>query len=420
MSRTEDRLTDALTAAARAIPEDTLRPLIAPPPRRRSAWVAPLAAALGVVLVVGLAIALGTRLTGSGSSGGPVGGPAPVPRYYVVEGLQGGPPVVRSRATGKISGIVPVPKSANIGVDDLVASTRSGTFFVMAAAPGTPGQRLYRFSLTRSGQVTGFAAMPGGAFGNRSWSPDAMAASPDGSRIAVSFASAYVGPGCGGPGQQPCPAPGPDYIAIIDAGTGTRNVWRGGTGPAFSVASLSWTADGRQLVYLGQSCRRLQINSEACAQGGRTAEVRALNPAGGGGRLDSGPVLLRQSARYPYIAQAQITPDGTTITAVVLTGRMSSAHGVSDMVPPHLSVIQVSRATGQLLRVLYQRNLGRSSDVNNGPDFLQLSQDGAGQHWMLNGGLCVGHCTDGFNGWLRDGALVPLVPLNGRELNQAW
>jgi hypothetical protein len=343
-----------------------------------------------------------------------------VPRYYVVEGLQGGPPVVRSRATGKISGIVPVPKSANIGVDDLVASTRSGTFFVMAAAPGTPGQRLYRFSLTRSGQVTGFAAMPGGAFGNRSWSPDAMAASPDGSRIAVSFASAYVGPGCGGPGQQPCPAPGPDYIAIIDAGTGTRNVWRGGTGPAFSVASLSWTADGRQLVYLGQSCRRLQINSEACAQGGRTAEVRALNPAGGGGRLDSGPVLLRQSARYPYIAQAQITPDGTTITAVVLTGRMSSAHGVSDMVPPHLSVIQVSRATGQLLRVLYQRNLGRSSDVNNGPDFLQLSQDGAGQHWMLNGGLCVGHCTDGFNGWLRDGALVPLIPLNGRELSQAW
>jgi hypothetical protein len=420
MTRTEDRLTDALTAAAGAIPEDTLRPLIAPPPRRRAAWVSPLAAALGIVLVVGLAIALGTRLTGSGSSGGPAGGPAPVPRYYIVEGLQGGPPVVRSRATGKISGIVPVPKSANTGVDDLVASTRSGTFFVMAAAPGTPGQRLYRFSLTRSGQVTGFAAVPGGAFGNRYWTPDAMAASPGGSRVAISFAYAYVGPGCGGPGQQPCPAAHPDYIDIIDAGTGTRSVWRGGTGPAFSVASLSWSADGRQLVYLGQSCRRLQLNSEACAHGGRTAEVRGLNPAAGGGRLDSGPVLLRQSARYPYIAQAQITPDGTTITAVLLTGRMSSAHGVSDMVPPNLSVIQVSRATGQLLRVLYQRNLGRTWDINNGPDFLQLSQDSAGQHWMLNAGLCVGPCTDGFNGWLRDGGLVPLVPLNGRELNQAW
>jgi hypothetical protein len=421
MNRTEERLTDALGAAARAIPEETLRPLLVPPRRRRRpAWLTPVAAVLGIVLVVGLAFAAGTRLTGSRPSDGPVGGEAPVPRSYVVEGLQGGPPVVRSTATGKITATVPVPKEANVDVDDILAAARGGVFFVTAAAPGTSGERLYRFSLTRSGRVTGFAAVPGGVFGNRNWTPDAMAASPDGSRVAVSLAYTYAGPSCGDTGQRPCPAPHPDYIDLIDAGTGARSVWRGGTGPAFSVASLSWSADGRQLVYLGQSCRRLQINSEACALGGRTAEVRALNAAAGGGRLDSGPVLLRQSARYPYIAQAQITPDGTTITAVVLTGRRSSAHGVSDTVPPHLSVIQVSRATGQLLRVLYQRNLGRTTDINNGPDFLQLSQDSAGQHWMLNGGLCVGPCTDGFNGWLRDGGLVPLVPLNGRELYQAW
>jgi len=66
--------------------------------------------------------------------------------------------VVRSQATGKITGIVPVPKSANAEVDDLVASTRSGTFFVMAAAPDTLGQRLYRFRLTSTGRVTGFAS----------------------------------------------------------------------------------------------------------------------------------------------------------------------------------------------------------------------------------------------------------------------
>jgi len=421
MTRTEDRLTEALTAAARAVPEESLRPLIAPPARRRRpAWLAPVAAALGIVLVVGLALAAGTWLSGSRSSGGPAVGQAPLPRYYLVEGLQGGAPVARSTATGKITATVPVPKEANVGVDDILAGARGGVFFVTAAAPGTSGERLYRFSLTTSGQVTGFAVVPGGVLGNRNWSPDAMAASPDGSRVAVSFAYAYAGPGCGSTGERPCPAPRPDYIDIIDAGTGTRSVWRGGTGPAFSVASLSWTADGRQLVYLGQSCRRLQLNTEVCAHGGRTAEVRALNPAAGGGRLDSGPVLLRQSARYPYIVQAQITPDGTTITAVVLTGRMSSSHGISDLVPPDLSVIQVSRATGQPLRVLYQRNLGRTTDINTGPDFLQLSQDGAGQHWLLNGGLCAGHCTDGFNGWLRDGQLVPLSPVNGREVDQAW
>jgi hypothetical protein len=420
MNRTEDRLTDALRAAARAIPEDTLHPLIARPPRRRPAWLSPLAAALGVVLVVGLAIALGTRLTGSGSSHGPAGGPAPVPAYYVVEGIQGGPPVVRSTATGKITATVPVPKEANADVVDFLAAARGGVFFVAAAAPGTSGEHLYRFSLTRSGRVTGFAEVPGGVLGNRNWTPDAMAASPDGSRVAVSFAYAYAGPGCGGPGQQPCPGPHPDYIDIIDVGTGARSVWQGGTGAGFSVASLSWTEHGRQLVYLGQTCAYQPLNSEVCARRARTAEVRAISPAAGGGRLDSGPVLLRQSARYPYVSQAQITPDGTTITAVVLTGRMSSAHGVSDLVPPDLSVIQVSRATGQPLRVLYQRNLGRTTDINTGPDFLQLSQDSAGQHWMLNGGLCAGHCTDGFNGWLRDGRLVPLPPVTGREVNEAW
>ena len=31
MSRTEERLADALAAAARAVPQDTLRPLTAPP-----------------------------------------------------------------------------------------------------------------------------------------------------------------------------------------------------------------------------------------------------------------------------------------------------------------------------------------------------------------------------------------------------
>jgi hypothetical protein len=421
MNRTEERLTDALGAAARAIPEETLHPLLVPPRRRRPAWLTPVAAVLGIVLVVGLAFAAGTRLTGSRSSGGPVGGQAPVPRYYVVEGLQGGPPVVRSQATGKITGIVPVPKSANAEVDDLVASTRSGTFFVMAAAPGSQGQLLYRFRLTSSGRVTGFAAVPGGAMGNHDWAADAIAASPDGSRVAVSFAFNWSAPGCTSAGGPCQPGTHPDYIDVITVSSGARSIWRGGTDPAFSVASLSWTAHSRQLVYLGQTCREFQLNSEVCRRGGRAAEVRALNPAAGGGRLGSGPVLLRQSARYPYLAQAEISPDGATITAVVLTGRMTSTNKVFDLVPPHLSVIQVSRSSGAPLRVLYQRNLGHTGDINQGPDFLQLSQDGAGQHWLLSGGLsCTGQCTAGFNGWLRDGGLVPLPPAADQELNEAW
>ena len=424
MTRTEDRLTDALTAAARAISEDTLRPLVAPPARRRRpAWITPLAAALGIVLVVGLALAAGTRLSGSRPPGGPAGAQTPVPRYYVVEGDQGGAPVVRSTATGQVTATVPVPKRANVGVFDVLASTRGGVFFVAAAAPGTEGQRLYRFRLTSSGQVSGFAPVPGGAIGRHYWAADALAVSPDGSRVAVSVGYTWTGSSttCGGAGQQACPqgTPQPDYIQVINLRTGASSFWRGGNEAAYSVASLSWTTHG-QLVYLGQTCADQKLSSETCTKYGRTAAVRALNPAAGGGRLGIGPVLLRQSARFPYIAQALISPDGRTITAVVLTGRMTSSHNESDLVPPHLSVIQLSRATGQL-HVLYQRYLGDISGSTFAPDVLQLSQDAAGQHWMLNGGVCTSRCPQGgFNGWLRGGQLVPLAPVNGQEGDQAW
>jgi hypothetical protein len=424
MTRTEDRLTDALTAAARAVPEDTLRPLVAPPARRRRpAWITPLAAALGIVLVIGLALAAGTRLSGSRSPGGPAGAQAPVPRYYVVEGDQGGSPVVRSTGTGKVTATVPVPKAANVGVFDVLASTRGGVFFVAAAAPGTEGQRLYRFRLTSSGQVSGFTPVPGGAIGRHYWAADALAVSPDGSRVAVSVGYTWTGSSttCGGAGQQACPldTPQPDYIEVIDLKTGARSVWRGGNGAAYSVASLSWTTRG-QLVYLGQTCGDQKLSSETCTNHGRTAVVRALNSAAGGGRLGSGPVLLRQSARFPYIAQALISPDGRTITAVVLTGRMTTSGNETDLIPPNLSVIQLSRATGQL-HVLYQRYLGNIFGSTSAPDVLQLSQDAAGQHWMLNGGVCRNRCpAGGFNGWLRGGQLVPLPPVNGQEGDQAW
>ena len=346
-----------------------------------------------------------------------------MPRYYLVEGLQGGAPVVRSTATGKITATVPVPKEANVGVDDILAGARGGVFFVAAAAPGTEGQRLYRFRVSSVGRVTGFAPVPGGAIGRHYWGADAMAVSPDGSRIAVSLAYTWVGSSttCGGAGQQSCPkiTPQPDYIEVIDLKTGARSFWRGGNGTAYSVASLSWTAHG-QLVYLGQTCADQTLSSETCTQYGRTAAVRALNPAAGGGRLGIGPVLLRQSAQFPYIAQALISPDGRTITAVVLAGPVKGSRQISGMVPENLSVRRISAATGGTLQVLYQRRLGNTDEVNIGPDFLQLSQDSAGQHWMLNGGLCAGHCTDGFNGWLNDGRLMPLPPVNGRDYNEAW
>jgi hypothetical protein len=417
MTRTEERLADALAAKARTVPVGGLCRLIVPPGRpSRASWVAPVAAAVGVALVVGLAVLSGW-LAGSGHPGQGLGGQgAGLPRYYVEVSIGGGRPVVRSTATGAVTATVPVPQARYAPGQDIVAHSPDGRFLVAAFAPGAGQEQIYQFRLTRAGRVTDFAREPGGIL-SRGQYANALAASADGAQIAVgvSFYPLHVKHGVS-------LLPPADQILIFDPATGARSVWRGASGLAgrFSVESLSWTRDGRELVYLGQWCRPLTTTSESCYHRHRTAELRALDPASGGGHLDSGRLLLGQSARFPYLVQALISPDGSTITAVALTGPVINTNRGAGFVPSNMSVEQVSVTTGQVLRVLYHRKIGISNEVNNAPDFLALSQDPAAQHWMLNVGICTDHCTSGFNGWIRGGTLVPLAPVNGREADEAW
>ncbi len=425
MTRTEDRLADALDAAARTVPEDSLRPLAAPQHRRRlgqPGWLAPVAAAVGVALVIGLAVLAG-RIS-AGHTGPAVPLPSGLPRYYVETGLTGGRPVVRSTATGAVTSTVPVPKAGTVPGYALATADGAGTFFVAAFPPGDQGERLYKFRLTRAGRVTGFSAVPVGKLASRQWAADALAVSPDGSRIAVGMSFAGPAGPCGGPGERACPRGRPDYVMAIDLATGTRTVWRWGRSPAehgFSVESLSWTGNDRKLVLLGQWCA-VGASTQTCGHG-RMTEVRALYPAAGGGSVADGRGLLYQSASFPDIVQALISPDGTSVTAVVLRGRVVGNSQIGGSVPQDLSVERISVAeghAGQVLGVLYQRHLGDTSEVNGAPDFLALGQDASGQYLLLNIGLCVGHCTDGANGWIHDGRLVPLQPADGREADQAW
>jgi hypothetical protein len=419
MTRTEDRLTDALAAAARRVPDETLRPLIVPQPQgRRSAWLAPVAAAAGVTLVVGLAVAVSRQLPGSGPGSGSPGisgagtGIRP-PRYYVEADITSDKTVVRSTATGAVTATVPVPYVFN-GGNPTIAAARNETFFVAAFVRGTSDERIYRFRLTSSGQVIGFSGVRGGVL-PAGQQVDAMAASPDGSQLAIGISFFVLNP----KDNKSYPPEPSDEIAVIHTATGVKTVWRGGLsglGASLSVASLSWTGDGRELVYLGQWCRQsIPGSSEMCLSGHRTAEARTLDPLSGGGTLDSGQLLLAQSPRFPYIVQALISPDGSTITAAVLRGPVKTAGQVSDGTPEVVSVEQISLASGQQLRVLYRRDMGRTTSMNAVPDFVALSPDRASQHWMLNLGVGVG-----VHGWIADGRLVPLQPVNGRIADEAW
>lgn len=414
MTRTEDRLADALSAAASTVQEDTLRPLAPPAPgnrryQSRPGWLAPIAAAVGVALVIGLAVLISQA---AARHPGPAFGlPPGTPRYYVQTGRQGGPPVVRSTATGAVTSTVPVPVSNAPGYD-LVTADDSGLFFVVAFPPGRAGEQLYAFRLTGAGQVTLFATVPIGQLASRTWAADALAVSPDGSRIAIGMRYSAPEIPCGSDGQQVCPQRVPDYVLAINLATWHRTVWRWAGSPvvhSFAVESLSWTSDDRTLALLGQWCGTGRTN-ETCARGDRGQEVEALHPAAGGGELGGSGIVYTAGPRSE-IVQAQISPDGRTVTAVVLSGRVP-AYG---HVRRYLSVAHISVLRGhmnEVQSVLYRRPLTDTFDPGRVPDFIALSQDATGQHLLLSGA--------GFNGWIHDGRLVPLIPVNGREADQAW
>jgi hypothetical protein len=407
MTGTLDRLTDAMTAAGDTVQDATLRPLIRRErDRRLPRWVAPVAAAAAVALVIGSAAALSGRQSGPGRPA--VSSVIAPHRYYVESGLFD-VTVVRSTATGAVTATLPIPyRDADPPV---VAAGPDGAFYVAAFVRGASGERIYRFRLTSTGHVSGFSPLPGGLLGAGQMA-DSMAASPSGSLLAFGLAHTF--------GNNPPP----DQLVVINTVTGAKTTWRGGVArPGFKwlkIASLSWTGDGKKLVVLGQWTRMDSGFYSETGSAGRIAEVREIDLASGGGRVSGGRLLLRQSALFPYIAQALISPDGSTITALVLKGGIVGSKQLGGIYPENMSVEQISAATGRKLSVLYRRSLGDTGEINGAPAPLLLSNDASGQHLMLNVGLCVGRCTDGFNGWIHDGRLIPLQPADGRLASEAW
>ena len=331
------------------------------------------------------------------------------PHRFYVESAVGDVTVVRSSATGAVTATLPIPyRDADPPV---VAAGPGGVFYVAAFVRGASGERIYRFRLTSTGHVSGFSPLPRGLLGAGQMA-DYMAASPSGSLLAFGLAQTF--------GNNP-PA---DQLVVINTVTGAKMTWRGGVArPGFKwlkIASLSWTGDGRKLVVLGQWTRTDSGFYSETGPAGRVAEVREIDLASGGGRVSAGRLLLRESVQFPYIAQALISPDGSTITALVLKGRIVGSKQIGGIYPENMSVAQISVATGRQLSVLYRRHLGDTGEINGAPAPLLLNNDASGLHLMLNVGLCAGHCTDGFNGWIHGGRLIPLQPADGRLASEAW
>jgi hypothetical protein len=410
MTSIEERLADALNAsydAARALP---LRPLtLAPPrPRRWVLWFAPVTAALAVVAVVSGLNALTGRAVAPrppNSTVLPAGTPGKgVPRYYVDLNYNG-QDVVRSVATGKVTGTVPVHFT---GMDGAAAGTSVDGVFYVAGFTGNV-EKIYRFTLTSGGTVTGLTVVKGS--GELGGQIDAMAASPDGTKLAVAISH--------GPFVS-------DSITVISLPTGAQRSWQGGltmTGyRSFTVTSLSWMAGDKRLAFTGLWCQQEHSGTQACGNvaGGvrQLTEIRVLDLAGSGHSLGQSRVLLGQSADAPHIVAAAISPDGATITAVVLSGPVR--YSSPGTVPGHLAVRQFATATGQPLGTLYERATGPTAGW-------LLSPDSTGHHYLLsgaavfNGGEGPPSLRDrGYNGRIGNGTLINLPPSSGELYGQAW
>lgn len=371
MDSTAERLTSALDAAAETVSPDQVRPLREAQPGRRAgrrsgtrAWharwstrLAPAAAAVAVLLVVALAIvatsgkhparsaAAGTPAARNPAAGAPTYFAGVEGKFYGWYGTESVQVVVRATGTGAPVARVPNPAIAgmsNVLPVSVAAAAGDRTFYALYTDWGR-GQGdfwIYQFQITSSGHATGLTKVNGGLITGLD-NIGGFAVSPDGSQLALAVAASQAGTSASTVAEE---------IVVINLRTGARAIWQGGMNRpklTFGIHDLSWTGDGKSLVYLGQWCPANGIlygiyGGFTCSPQGSSPQapsgvVREVRVTSAGGDLAAGPVLLRPSGSMPVVAD----PDGKDLITVV-----SSSDGGS------FEVVKISIATGRTTSVL--------------------------------------------------------------------
>ncbi|HEY2551327.1 MAG TPA: hypothetical protein VGI64_12195 [Streptosporangiaceae bacterium] len=401
MTRTEERLTDALGAAAGALREEALRPLapaagkavsrsaarlrvLASGRGTGSRVLAAVAAAAAIALVAGLTAVLAR--TPAATQSGPFpdiahdGNPPP---YYVTMDLNWRI-LVFSSVTGHRTESTGAPRFFDGGEDDDAALSASADGRVFVAAFNLQDSlrtRLYRFSLTSSGRITDMTRVPGPRLPGLA--DISLAVSPDGSQVAIA--------GLAEARKSGLTSQGAPRLTLVNLATGTQRSWRGPAGlyerpgpDKYAYTSLSWLDVGPLQVLITRCFSGLEANQDfGCAgTGGLAGQVWTVPNAARGGPLGRGSRILTLPQQT---IQQRPEPGAHAVIAMVVSNQ-----GVS--------VARYAVRSGKQLLALYR---GASYE----PDSL-LATDGSGRY------LLVLESRGTRFGWLDDGRFRSLPTEN--------
>lgn len=284
MTRTEDRLRDALGAAARTVPDDAPPPglpIRERQPSRPVRWPVLAGAAAGVVaLATGVPYLLFGTPDHSNAGLSPMGTIAPdgPPPYFVSIGEAGKWATVYDARTGQQVERIPGGRFTS------VAAAPDQRTFYFTVTDENCGSTIARIkvhddgTVTRNGEQTKLAHLPG-THSEREWF-DELAVAPDGTTLAwASVPSSRTGKWCD------TSASDSGSVIAMDPTTGAQRAWS--TSESGAAVALSWAPDSRTLGF-GWS-----------TNGDVSGQVRLLDTDEGGDLMDSRPVTEGATVDVP-------------------------------------------------------------------------------------------------------------------------
>ena len=216
--------------------------------------------------------------------------------------------------------------------------------------------------------------------------------SADGSKLAVDVAKAEAGPTFG--------------VLVINTKTGSHVLWHSNVlpgGVVFHPTDLSFARDVRELAMFDFDACAAGIGSHCKTPG---EEMLAVSPAARGGKLSSGRRIFTQAQlgihKVGYINDAFMSPDGGTVI-INFGGHVSG----------DARVVQLSAATGKVLRTLFKPGPGADAGILFGTD-------PSGKFVLYNRIVFNGRSPQRTNGWIDHGRLRPLKPVHAFIQLEAW